>query len=95
MTKKQAFLLAEARWPGYAATARISRTGDPRCRILVRGDPGGSYESKIGTGRTMGEALARLGCQRCNPEWCILLVPDGDPCDDCWLNGPHHKENEP
>ncbi len=88
MTKSQACLLATARWPGYVVRIRIRRTGRDRYGIVVSGDPGGSYESKIGTGRTMGEALARLGCQRCNPEWCVLLVPDGAACDDCWLKDP-------
>ncbi len=87
MTKKQACLLAEVRWPGYRVTAATHLTGDNRYGIVVSGHPGGAYESKIGKGRTMREALARIGCQRCNPEWCILLVPDGNPCEDCWLKG--------
>jgi hypothetical protein len=87
MTKKQALQLAGARWPGYCIVAKICRTGDHRFEITAGGTPGGWYESKKGDGRTMGEALARLGCQRCNPEWCILLLPHGAPCDDCWLKG--------
>jgi len=87
MTKKQACLLAESRWPGYYVVATIRRTGDQRFEVTADGTPGGWYESKKGDGRTMAEALARLGCQRCNPEWCILLVPNGSPCDDCWLKG--------
>ena len=87
MTNEQARLLAMRRWPGYHVVVTIRRTGSQRVGITADGTPGGTYEGQIGVGRTMGEALARLGCQRCNPESCILLVPNGSPCDDCWLKG--------
>jgi len=87
VTNEQARLLAMRRWPGYHVVVTIRRTGSQRVEITADGTPGGTYEGQIGVGRTMGEALARLGCQRCNPESCILLVPNGSPCDDCWLKG--------